>query len=247
MLYPWYNGKQIHVSIDDVVSCLKDISDNDNRYSSIFENSFFNLLREYNASTGCKFTLYLFEENKGFHISQFPAKYKNDFFMSRDWLIMGYHSKNPIISQDSIASSKIFIESFLNVKKSVEAFSGNFSRTSRLHRFFATQEEVDSLEIHGVRKLFSADDDRISYSLPSEFNNILKQNETLKRNGVCYERTDIRIEETLNPLYSLWRNRNDDTVVLFSHEWALRNRINRCKLYIYLWLLNIYNCEFIIE
>lgn len=105
---------------------------------------------------------------------------------------------------------------------------------------------MDFLKENGVEVLLSADDDRISYSLPKLVNDRLIREEHTLYNGIVYERTDIRIEHTIFPIVDLIENRNDETIVLFTHEWALEEKNNRIKFHISILFLTIYQCNFIL-
>ena len=62
---------------------------------------------------------------------------------------------------------------------------------------------------------------------------------------MIYECTDIRIENTVCPLIELFMNRNDDKIVIFTHEWALQQKwINRAKFYMTILFLKFYGAEF---
>ena len=98
----------------------------------------------------------------------------------------------------------------------------------------------------GVGTLLSADDERISYSLPRKIDSILQKEERISYHGMNYERTDIRIEKTVFPIADLIENRNDDKIIIFTHEWALAKTENIVKLYLTLYFLHFYNAVFII-
>ena len=123
---------------------------------------------------------------------------------------------------------------------------GGKNQVLRLHYYFATQDEVMYLKGKGVGTLLSADDERISYSLPRKIDSILQKEERISYHGMNYERTDIRIEKTVFPIADLIENRNDDKIIIFTHEWALAKTENIVKLYLTLYFLHFYNAVFII-
>lgn len=245
-LRPWYNVKKVHVSIDDVAICLKDLNDNKDKYSSLFEQPFFSYLKKCHDYYGVKFTLYTYEQYKGFNISCLTNKYKGEFINNSDWLKLGYHAKSDLTTKDSIANLLFFISSFKKTKRSIEYSIGSCASMLRLHFYFATQTEIDSLKNLGVSSLLSSDDERVSYSLPIRYNDSLLVSESLDFDGVHYEKTDIRVENTLNPLYSLWENRNDDFLSIFTHEWALSSTSSKIKFSCYLLFLSLYKSNFVI-
>lgn len=241
-----YQGKKVHLSFDDCYMCLRDLSADSTRYSSIFENPFLGELKSMHESKEAKFTLYIYEQADGFNIKNLPAKFISEFRDNSGWLKIGYHAKNPTISKDSIALFSVFSRSFTVVDSVLTSKSIGDGKTStvRLHFFFATSKETDFLKENGIARLLAADDDRISYSLSEYENNILKEKEEITKNGITYVTTDLRIERD-NLLAGLWKNRNDTEFVVFTHEWAYNNIIVKWKFKILVYILSICNCIFI--
>ena len=97
---------------------------------------------------------------------------------------------------------------------------------------------------HGIKTLLSADDERISYSLSEKDNSYLMQDEKLTKNGMKYISTDLRIERD-NVIQGLWKNLNDEELVVFTHEWAYRKPYIKWKYILLIRLLSIYKCNFI--
>lgn len=242
----WYKEKTVHVSLDDVVMCFKDLVEHRNEYTTIFDQPFFKYLKECHESTGVKITLYTYETYQNYNIVQLPAIYEKDFRDNSSWLKIGFHALGPSVSKDSISNSDSFFNSFNTVTEKLKQVAGGSTSSLRLHFFYATVQEVDSLRKLGITKLFSADDNRISYSLPHKQNEELIKTESLNFNGMYYEHSDIRVESS-NPLFALWQNRDDETIVLFTHEWALQAPWNKFKFKLFLYLFKFYNCNFIID
>ena len=61
---------------------------------------------------------------------------------------------------------------------------------------------------------------------------------------MTYERTDIRIEYTTFPIINLLKNRNDEKIVIFTHEWALNRHKNLLKFLFIISFLHIYHSNF---
>lgn len=243
----YYKNKTVHLSFDDCYLCLKDLSSDSTKYYSVFEQPFFADLKDMHDATGAKFTLYTYEEVNDFDITQLPDKYVKELNENSDWLKIGYHAKNPTITKDSIAIYQVFTESFSKVDSVLSAKSlggGGKSSTIRLHFFYATQEETEYMRKHGIKKLLSADDDRVSYSLSEKDNKSLMQAETLTKNGMKYVSTDLRIERD-NVILGLWKNLNDEELVVFTHEWAYSKPFIKWKYKALIKLLSLYNCVFI--
>lgn len=240
-----YQNKECHISIDDVSISMKDLTENEQRYSSIFDQDLFAWLRCLHNKTGAKFTLYVYEDDNEYSINEFPQKYKEEFEKNSSWLKIGYHAKNPSISKDSIANYEMFVSSFNNVDNNLSNKVGIAkAKIIRLHYFFATTEEVAFLKRRGVTYLLSADDNRISYSLSKSRNDSLCKYGELITPWGGYIKTDYRLEKS-NVFTKLFRHANDDKLVVFTHEWALRKKSVRYKMVLLCYFLGINNVNFI--
>ena len=241
----YYSGKPIHLSIDDVGDCMKEIADNPQEFRSIFQHPFFRKLKTFHRITGAKFTLYTYFNYQGYTISEFPVKFHDEFRTNSDWLRFGFHAINDTISAEHVSDTRHFISCFDSTNSHIARITGEYAKSLRLHYFYATRQEIDSLESRQILCLFSADDDRISYDLPKAINEQLIKSESLDFHNIHYERTDIRIENS-NLIQSLYSNRNDDKIVIFTHEWALSSRKITYKTLLLLFFLKIYNSNFLI-
>lgn len=106
---------------------------------------------------------------------------------------------------------------------------------------------VDFLKKRGVTTLLVADDNRISYSLSKVNNDKLITEDVLTYDGMTYIRTDIRVEKD-NVVQKLFTHCFDKELVVFAHEWALySSRRKWMKLGVFLFVLKVLGCEFIIN
>lgn len=88
--------KYVHISVDDVRNCLKDITDNSATYTSIFQNSFFAKLKDWRNEYGAVFTLNVFnyfdDSSQVELLANVPAKYKDEFVDVSEWIKFAVHS-----------------------------------------------------------------------------------------------------------------------------------------------------------
>lgn len=224
-------GKIAHVSIDDVTQCLQNLTKDSALYNSLFDEPFFSYLKELHIDYGCSFTCYIFEQDGDFNVSQIPNKYIDEFKRNSQWLKFGYHGIKPSFHRPNNVNYKQFAASYLRLNRELSRFASDSSRASilRLDYFYATPREITFLTNNGVRTLLAADDDRRSYFLPFEKNKLLIQNNSIHYDKLKYLRTNIRIENNDFPYLNILRNRNRDTLVIFTHEWKL-DKINKYKL-----------------
>lgn len=227
-------SKKVHISFDDVSLCLQDLANNKAIYSSIFDNQFLADLRNLHSQTGACFTLYVYEIDGKFHLSDMPKKWKQEWLANSSWLRFGYHSQSP---QFTKLSDTAFVSSFRRTQYAICQFSdsSNLASTLRLHYFWATRPITDSLLCHGITGLLGPDDDRLAYSLDSTQSHFLRENGYIETHNMKYFRTDLRLDKCKNPMPAISRLEDRDTVVIFTHEWAytapegLRSKINMIR------------------
>lgn len=220
-----------HLSFDDVISCFEDLSKDSSLYNSIFDHPFFSKLMSYHEKYECKFTLYAYKYKDNYDISQMPLKFKNDFIENSDWLKIGFHSSTVQKHTPEYSDFTKFKHDFESFNLSLNTFASSKSIASilRLDYFYASPLEVFYLKDKGVTVLLSSDDDRRSYLLPLFRNEQLLRNNSISYEGIKYLRTNIRLENISYPFLEILKNRNKDTLVIFTHEWRM-NRINYYKL-----------------
>lgn len=124
-LFCCYNGKKVHLSIDDVTISMRDIVRDSAVYTSVFEQPFFKKLRFLHQCCGAKFTLYIYEEDGSYHIDKFPVKYKCELSKNRNWLRFGYHAQSPT---DSIPQYVAFIAAYNKVDSNLHSRYGGVVR-----------------------------------------------------------------------------------------------------------------------
>lgn len=223
-----FNKTPVHLSIDDVEMCLKELSCDSAKYTSVYDQPFFAYLKQMHDSYGAKFTLYVYLESGDWKIDDMPVRYRQELITNSNWLKFGFHSIRPVFSQHEIANIDSFSQAYRRVCDGIERFAGSESLTKilRLHYFFATRAECDYLKNKGVNTLLTADDpNRESYSI------VPNHRRSYGFKGINYLATDYRIENgSLSPWYDLYEHAENDTLAIFTHEWALLNRVNRYKL-----------------
>lgn len=243
-----HTGRVAHISIDDVSKCFNNLCEDSMKYESIFEEPFFSYLKELHDDFNCTLTCYCFEKDCDYNISKMPSKYAREFTENSDWLKFGFHGIKPSSHKPNNVKYSEFTTAFSNFQKEVGRFASchNIATMLRLDYFYATPGEVLFLRNNGVRTLLSADDDRRNYYLPYQKNRQLINENSIHYDGLKYLRTNIRIENTDFPYLNILRNRERDTLVIFTHEWKL-DRINKYKLRRMIKILKEQNYKFISE
>lgn len=213
----------VHLSIDDA-ECIFDLIVNENKYSSIFDQPFLNYLKTLHEEYDIKVTLYTFSDlfisSKSYSVSELSQRFLSELSKNSTWLKIGYHWEgfdfNPKIIK------KKFKNSF---QKTYDTFHANndssiWSKTLRLHYFYSPDSLLECLE--NVRTLLCADTKgRQSYDLTINESKAVEAHRPLTKNGIVYIPTDIRIENYFDIKKELYARSNYDTLVVFTHEWAL--------------------------
>lgn len=229
-----YRNIPTHISIDDVEISMRSIARDSDLYQSIFDEPFFGNLQEMHVEYGAKFTLYVYRKAPGYDIEQFPLRYKDELSKNAEWLKFGFHSIEPQFHPDSVStdSCQLFADAFQTVNASISLFSSesNISDKLRLHYFYASKYQLDILKNEGVKVLFAADDpERKSYSMSDLSQHYLRSG-SYHDSSFIYLATDLRIEKISLPYFDLLQHSENDTLVIFTHEWALADKRNQYKL-----------------
>lgn len=225
--------KVVHVSIDDCWKALADLSEPN--VKSVYDVAFFKTLREWNERFGAKFTCYVYGSvesgGKNFDIANVPEKFKAEFQNAADWLKFGFHAPTSKIEETKKQTAPAFEKNLTRINASIDRFAGNASRTNvlRLDYFFAEADWVPSLLNAKTRILLGPDTDgRAAYSLTESQSAALRERGFLDEEmggGIQYVRTDARFEQMVFPWWTLSNLRNQERIVVFTHEWAMGRRV----------------------
>lgn len=240
---------QIHISVDDVTRILQDITVR--KHTSIFENPILGDMYWFRLKYGAKFSLYCFADQE-IALSQVTDLFKEEFEAEKDWLKLGFHGGNKQSNYKTLESEEernVLREQICTVQDNICRFADkdSLSHTIRLHFFGGSSKAVEELEQQGVKALLAADDDRISYCLTEEENTLLRTSESgfLQKGNMKFYRTDIRYEKTEDILAALEARKNQERIVLFTHE---QNWISqRKKLEMSLAWMKEHEAEFLTE
>lgn len=213
----------IHFSIDDVNAVFKDLTNNKDKYNSLFEQSFFRYLRNLHERYDAKVTLYCFYDFNDFCLKDCTTKYSEEFQSCSDWLKLGYHAYNARDIFNGGGYQK-FIDAVFKITGSKQCVS----QTVRLDRFLGEYKEIseNSFEKNplGIKQLLTADSKtRHSYYLSEEAQkeiaNFEKWNDS--SNSIDFYVTDFRFDDYKEFPNLLNENDREKEIVVFTHEWLL--------------------------
>ena len=75
--------------------CFQNLTENKDKYESMFEDPYLGLLKSIHDKHGSKFHLNIYYETPrhgGFNLSQMTDKYKDEFKANSDWLRLSFHA-----------------------------------------------------------------------------------------------------------------------------------------------------------
>ena len=219
----------IHISFDDVISCIKNLSINN--YSSVFDEPFLGWLKRLHTSYGAKFSLYIYDLNK---FATVPSTYMQELYDASHWLKFGLHSKASGYNYSSVTYNEAqtdwntFVSNVIRITGSYESVD----RIPRLHNFAGSLDAMLGMRDseYGALGFLGADDSRISYHLTEEQNKSLLENSIFydQENQLVVYRTNFRGERlgTVNGMYEKMESfftssnyvNNFKPFVWFTHE-----------------------------
>lgn len=218
------NIKYVHFSIDDTIDIFKDISNNEDNYNSIFDNSTLKYLKKLHDNYDAKFSLFVFYDYSGFNLDDCTFKFKNEFIENSDWLRFGFHSYS---STSDYSKDLNFYKDYNKTVEQLKLIVGeeSITYTIRTDKFKMSIDNLANANKNGIMLtgLLSADSSsRNSYYLSEKENQQLFLDDYYfdEKNNLKFYNTDIRIEN-VNLLFVSKENLQDDILVVFTHEWAL--------------------------
>lgn len=245
-----YKGAEIycrekfaHISFDDQLDCLKDITDNS--YESIFESPYFSVLKEAHDAYGAKFTLELFYQDAAtsptFALTGVTDSFKQEFIDNSGWLKFAYHGPDPTTKLNEMSDADL-LASFENMYTQIKRFAGrcNIDTTPRLSNFRCTRSQALALKSNGyITGYLAADDDRSSNTGLSEAENAIAETHDIYTdfaNGISYFRTGTRFDNgtaatvdaaIAHVLADEASRQNDSIYIIFAHTYTSELMISK--------------------
>ena len=220
-----FSEQIIHLSIDDVIWVFEDLTKNETKYNSAFENSILKQLKNYHDKYDAKFSLYCFYASENFNLSMCTAKFKYDFVKNSDWLKFGFHGYN----KDSVINQNFTISTFYKELLRIVGTEQCFTNILRLHFFSGNEDIINEIYSFYNNNIILLTADIIethptSYYLNNAQMNKINQNEEYKDiNNIVFWMTDYRLDDIKKYKKNFKNNEKEDTLVIFTHEKMLHN------------------------
>ncbi|HEC43499.1 MAG TPA: twin-arginine translocation signal domain-containing protein [Bacteroides sp.] len=150
----WTN--RYRLSLDDNIWFLKDISDHEDQYKSIFENPYLAFLKEVHDAYGAKIHVNIYYQTEGFNLSQMTTKFRNEWKENAGWLRLSFHAlqNDPDVPYINAGYEQVKTDCDL-VKDQIRRFAGEelMGPVTTLHWGEATVEGCRALRDSGYTAL----------------------------------------------------------------------------------------------
>ena len=158
---------KFRLSSDDNILFLQDITKNQDKYTSIFDNPYLAMYKKAHDLYGACVHLNLFYEYipdekyfaahpDYFNLSMMTDKFKSEFEANSDWLKLAFHSNAEFPDKPyKFATAEQITEDFLKIRREIVRFAGESSTTNSttVHFGAANREVVRALHALGLRSL----------------------------------------------------------------------------------------------
>lgn len=231
----------LHFSIDDFILTLKDLTEKETQYQSLFEQPLFAFLKKMHAAYGAVFSCYCFgrDINSGFRLEDVTRKYRKEFCSNADWLRFGFHGMDSGAVYGDNGGTRTMnrdagqaAEDYGYVVKQLEQIVGEaaLDEIPRVHFFAGTRECCAAWKNaeHGIKGMLAADDDRYSYYHDEGMRARLMEGDILYDGDMrlYFFRTHIRLEKEKDPelLRAKIKNFQGECQIIFTHECYLAQK-----------------------
>lgn len=221
----FFSQPVIHFSIDDVSQSLCDLTKNEKKYKTAFEQPFFSYLNKLNKKYGVIFSLYCFFEHNGFTLADCTDKFSKDFAENSSWLKFGYHAWNPNVTFNHNIVKGGY-DMFINEMERITGTKESITSTVRLDYFKGEKYEIQQVSYEacnkGISSLLCADSKtRSSYFLTQTQEEQLNMLETIQIDELTFYETDFRFDDYENFEKLCLENLDEKELIVFTHEWLL--------------------------
>lgn len=213
--------RNILFSIDDVIKSLLWLEKS--KSDSIFESYTFEFCKwlydKYGIATTCN-CLYSDGIN---NLSVISKRFRKEFEENSDWLKFSFHGWDFEKSYEQSNYQDAFNDISV-VHSELKRICGKKSLTNvvRTHFFSGSDEAVEAWIDAGIIQILTADDNRngkgINYNLNDRDISNLATQHAIFKSGICFRKTDIRVENIFLKKQKCMCCENSDTIVVFTHE-----------------------------
>lgn len=137
---------------------------------------------------------------------------------------------------------------FVSQIERITGTSDCITKTVRLDYFSGDKKFIEAISDkstkNGIRQLLCADSSRDSYYLDSVQKSELNKSEMLIADNLFFAKTDFRFDDIKNFKELFLENKDENEVVVFTHEWLLEPAMRKNVFKYFLQLLNSKKIKF---
>lgn len=228
--------------MDDFILSFKDITENSEKYDSIFENKLFGRMKSLHDEYGVVFSCYCFYETEGFTLQNVTNKFNEEFSKNASWMKFGFHGLNGDTKYDQSKADDaqndydLVINQLLRITRT----DACIDPVPRIHYYAGNEESLVAMgnTHNGLQGALTADDDRQSYYLDQNAEDNLDRQDVYDdpNHQLCFYTTDFRLEkansmsEALDQFQSVAETDQDNILIIFTHEWQLTGQKTGWKM-----------------
>lgn len=211
----------ISFSIDDVIKSLLWLEKS--KTKSIFESYTFDFCKWLYDRYGISITCNCLYSDGINNLSTVSERFREEFEENSDWLKFSFHGWNFEKSYEQSNYHDAFNDISV-VNSEIIRICGKkaLSNIVRTHFFSGSEEAVEAWIDAGITEILTADDDRtgkgINYNLNDTDIYNLSTKHTILKSGIRFTKTDIRIENIYLKKGKCVYYKDNDEIVIFTHE-----------------------------
>ena len=187
--------KKYRFTLDDNIWCFQNLTENKDKYESMFEDPYLGLLKSIHDKYGSKFHLNIYYETPrhgGFNLSQMTDKFKEEFKANSDWLRLSFHANADKPNRPYICASyeQAYFE-MERVNKEILRFAGEeaFAKTAMsIHWGDCSVETAKAFRDLGIRALIDEFNQNTDNNTDLRLYCDAEQCALLKKYGILYDK-----------------------------------------------------------
>lgn len=219
-----YSDYKIHISVDDTGDIFSDLTANENKYDSIFDNPTLAFCKKMHDDYGAVFSFYVFGDWEEFQLANSTNRFRNEFSENSEWLRFNYHAYDSHENLNTIDLT-VFKKNYDCVMTSlIDIVSENAIDNATRLSMFSGSKAVMVRVAKDTPIFYTADDNRNSYYFNEQISKQIFIDGEYTEDGMLFIKTDLRLDNTEMPILSIHRllsNDSDRRIEVFTHEWLM--------------------------
>lgn len=156
----WLRGaeKKYRFTVDDCIRCFEDLTANQDKYESLFENPYLAIYKEAHDKYGSKVHINVFHDSVDgkFNLSMMTDRFREEFRANADWMTFTFHAQREFPDEPyKTASYEKVSEDCARCVAEIERFAGPevLTESTTLHWGASNEEGTRALRAAGYKAL----------------------------------------------------------------------------------------------